>query len=251
MLDAIQRQPLVALLAFAVAALVVVIGLETGFGSRFSPAIPAEPTRAAAPFEAKLMPPLAATDPDRTYPEMAARPLFVPLRRPAPPADPVAQSNFKPGQYTLSGVIIAGDTRIAMLREKGNNSIHRVEKGQEVVSGTGLKVAEITPESVTLAQGKDQEVLPLKPQKVAPGSVAPPLPGPFGPPVPGAPGAPGVAPAHPPAAPATAQFGPVPAGVQPGAANPAAGTVPQATTTPMTPEELLARRRARRAQQAE
>src|SRR6185437_6999745 len=112
-------------LAAAAAILVVVIGLETGFGARFGPSIPAGVSKPAAPYEAKLMPALAPTDADRSYPEMAARPLFVPLRRPAPAAEPAQQANIKRGLYTLQGVTIAGDTRIALLREKSTGHIVR------------------------------------------------------------------------------------------------------------------------------
>ncbi len=242
MLAILQRQPLVALLAIAAALLAVAIGLETGFGSRLGPSIPAGVSKPAAPFEAKLMPALAPTDPERSYPEMTARPLFVPLRRPAPPAEPVQQANLKRGLYTLQGVTIAGDTRIALLREKSTGHIVRAEKGKDL---NGMKVAEVTPESVVLSVGTDQEVIPL--QVVKPGAPGPTTPpgGPFGPsgPAGGFTGpATSVTPPQVPGAAPQAQPGPT------HPTNPVAPAVPQATTTPMTPEELLARRRARRAQ---
>lgn len=240
MLAVFQRQPLLAVLAVAAVLLFVAIGLETGFGARLAPAIPTAATKSAAAFEAKLLPALAAASPEASYPEMTARPLFVPARRPSPPAEVAAQSNFKRGQFVLQGVTIVGDTRIAMLREKSNGHVHRVEKGGDL---NGVKVAEISPESVTLAQGAEQEVLPLQVQKTAPGAAAPALPGPFGPSGPTPPQS------HP--APGNVPFTPPQAPPPPGAANPAAAAVPQATTAPMTPEELLARRRSRRAQQTE
>jgi len=245
MLAIFQRQPLIAVLAVVAALLAVAIGLETGFGARLGPSVPAGVSKPAAPFEAKLLPALAATDPERSYPEMAARPLFVPLRRPAPPAEPAQQANIKRGLYTLQGVTIAGDIRIALLREKSTGHIVRAEKGKDL---NGMKIAEVTPESVTLAVGSDQEVIPL--QVVKPGTAPPGAPGgPFGPSGPaGAPAAAAPPGTQPPVAtqnPAAqgGSFGP-----SPHPANPAAAAVPQATTTPMSPEELLARRRARRAQ---
>jgi len=246
MLAILQRQPLIAILAVAAVLLVAVIGFETGFGARLGPAIPAGVSKPAAPYEAKLLPALAASDPERSYPEMAARPLFVPLRRPAPPAEPVQQANLKRGLYTLQGVTIAGDTRIALLREKSTGHIVRAEKGKDL---NGMKIAEVNPDSVTLAVGSEQEVIALQVVKPAPGPMTAPG-GPFGPSGPA--GAAAVAPpgTQPPAAgtpnpapQAGPSFGPAPHG-----ANPGSPTVPQATTTPMTPEELLARRRARRAQ---
>ena len=236
MLAILQRQPLIAILAVAAVLLVAVIGFETGFGARLGPAIPAGVSKPAAPYEAKLLPALAASDPERSYPEMAARPLFVPLRRPAPPAEPVQQANLKRGLYTLQGVTIAGDTRIALLREKSTGHIVRAEKGKDL---NGMKIAEVNPDSVTLAVGSEQEVIALQVVKPTPGPITAPG-GPFGPSGPAGAPAPGAV--QPPTA-----SGPHPPQGAPGT-NPAAPTVPQATTAPMTPEELLARRRARRAQ---
>ena len=256
MIDFLQRQPLLALLAAAAVVLVAIIGVETGFGTRLAPRVPAGVARPAAPPEVKLLPPLAAGNADTLYPEMAARPLFVPLRRPAPPAEVAAAGAMKKGQFVLQGVTIAGETRIALLREKTTGKIHRVEKGQDL---NGMKLAEVTPESVTLAQGADQEVLPLQVQKPAPASAA--QAGPFGGVAPGlgfpapnpavpqpggfAPAVPQPVPAPVPGGPPQADFGPHPPG------NPAARPTGEATTAPMSPEELLARRRARRAQQNE
>jgi len=242
MVGALERQPLIGTLAIVAAALVGVIGVETGFGTRLAPSIPAMTVRPAAPFEAKLLPPLEEPNPEQAYPETVARPLFVPLRRPAPAQDAAAQQAMRRGQFVLQGVTIAGDTRIALLKEKSTGHVVRAEKGKEV---NGLKVTEVTPESVTLEQGKEQEVLPLQVGKAGPSNVAPNT-GPFGPPgVPGvfsagpaAGAAPGL-PAHPLPAPPSST------------SNPAAPSVPQASGAPLTPEELLARRRARREQQTQ
>lgn len=238
MLSLFQRQPLIGILAIACAALAAAIGLETGFGARFGPSIPSGPVRSATPFEAKLLPPVAPVNAEQEYPEMVARPLFAPLRRPAPPVEAAPQSAMKRGQYILQGVTIAGDTKIALLREKSTGRIYRVEKGHEV---NGIKLADVAPESATLAQGSEQEVLPLQVMKSPPIGNAP-APGPFGP-------APGAATAHPGAA------NPIGARTQGGAhsaiPNPPPTPLPQATTAPLTPEELLARRRARRADQTQ
>jgi hypothetical protein len=242
MLAILQRQPLIAVLAAAAVLLVVVLGLETGFGARLGPSIPAGVSKPAAPFEAKLFPALAPTDPERSYPEMAARPLFVPLRRPAPAAEPAQQANLKRGLYTLQGVTIAGDIRIALLKEKSTGHIVRAEKGKDL---NGMKIAEVTPQSVTLALGNEQEVISMEVVKPGPGPTTAPG-GPFGPGVAPAAAPPAAQPqagAPNPAPHAGASFGPTPR-----EANPGPPPVPQATTTPMSPEELLARRRARRAQ---
>ena len=249
MRELFQRQPVAVVLAAAAIVLLVVIGFETGFGWHLGPSISAGTSRPAAPFRAKLMPPLAAAAPEQLYPEMATRPLFVPLRRPAPAAEQAAASNMKKGQFVLQGVTIAGDTKIALLREKSTGHIHRIEKGHEV---NGMKLADVSPESVTLAQGSDQEVLPL--QVMKPGANAHPNAiGPFGPPGAG----PGFVPGAPTPANANPLAAPPPAGavnaqgipMQTFPQNPTGAAVPQATTAPLSPEELLARRRARRSQQ--
>lgn len=246
-------------LAVLAAVLVVVIGMELGFGTRLRSALNSSPKRAAA-AEAKLLPPLIATAPEQAYPETATRPLFTPTRRPAPEAVVATQSTFQRGQFLLQGVTIVGDNRIALLREKSTGRTHRVERGREV---NGIKVAEIQPEAVTLAQGSETEVLTLDVQKVgaAPaGAGAVPL-GPFAGPASPPPQAPppGTAPLAQPVAsmPIPARIpgapvmpsGGVPAPASVPAANPTQPSVPEATTNPMSPEELLARRRARRTQQ--
>ena len=192
---------------------------------------------------------MAAIDAQDAYPEMVARPLFTPTRRPAPPAEAQPQAQFKRDQYVLQGVIIAGDTRIAMLREKATGKVYRVEKGHDL---NGVTLAEVNPESVTLALGKDQEVLPLQVLKQPPLGAAQ-SPGPFGAATAGAVPlpVPGQAPQNPAATP---QPGNVPGNGEKGPEfgppmNRAPGAVPQATSAPLTPEELLARRRARRVQQ--
>jgi hypothetical protein len=248
----LQRQPLLAALAAVAIALVVAIGVETGFGARLGASVPAGVSRPASPQELKLLPPLAAINADTQYPETTSRPLFVPLRRPAPPADVAQASAMKRGQFVLQGITIAGDIRIALLRDKSTGHIHRVEKGHEL---GGMKVAEVTPESVTLMQGNEQEVLPLQVLKPGPGGAVN-TTGPFGgpaqqpQPIPTPPGAPQAAISRPGmiTAPGSAangephpDFGPAP--------NPAARAPGEAAAAPMSPEELLARRRARRAQQ--
>lgn len=251
-----QRQPLVIALAGIAVLLAVVLAAETGFGTRMGPALPGVNVKPAAPPEAKLLPALTPTNADQLYPETTARPLFIATRRPAPPAETAQQSAMKRGQFVLHGVIIAGNTKIAMLREKANGRIHRVERGQEI---NGMKLAEVLPESVTLAQGSEQEVLPLQVLRAgAPGQppvAAPAATGPF----------PSAAPVAPPVQPSLPNplVNPMVPGVRQGsnAPNPnvsnanALGFGPMVTpnvpttSAPISPEELLARRHARRTQQ--
>lgn len=257
MMDFVRRQPLMTALAAIAVVLLVAIVVEAQLGPRLLAQAP--PSRKAASTEVKLVPPVAAVAPEQAYPQMTARPLFTPTRRPAPAVEVAQAQAFQKGQFVLLGVTIAGNTRIAMLREKANGRLHRLAKGEEV---NGIKVAEIDPDSVKMTQGGDSEVVALTVQKAIPGAV-PVLIGPFAgsggpagfpigpqgaPPQPNMPGQP----ANPAAAPqpqpnppaAVGQFGPLPQGVNP--PNPPFAQQPAQTSVPMTPEELLARRRARR-----
>jgi hypothetical protein len=163
---------------------------------------------------------------------------------------------------------------VALLKDKSAGRIYRIEKGGDL---NGTKVSSIEPERVTLQLGDDTEVLELTVQKgsAAPATAsaaAPPQPGlgPFGAPgaaaaaadraaaaaaaASGAPPVAGMPPAgsvgQPPVMPPRPGSGPIPTGPAPSGAgpSPAAPAAGQA----VTPEELLARRRAaRRAQQAQ
>ena len=253
-----HRNPVIVALAVLAALLAAALALEIALGGRV--AADSAPRR-AVPGEAKLLPPLAQVSPEQAYAETAARPLFVPTRRPAPEVAVAAAPAFQRGQFTLQGVIVAGVTRTALLREKANGKIHRLETGKEV---NGVKVLQIDPAVVTIGMGEEREVLPLTVQRAgppgAPGAAPPPFAtagqGPFAVPASGFP-----QPGAPPRLPQGAQsLGagsvPFPTGPQPPAnpgaspnVAPPAGAANPTGTAPMSPEELLARRRARRAQQ--
>jgi hypothetical protein len=254
MFSILQRHPLIIALSALAAILAAVVVAELGLGASLRTRMTANPAKSAAPNDARLLPPQQLAQAEQLYPEVAARPLFTPTRRPAPAAAP--PSTYTPGQFVLQGVIVAGNTRTAMLREKSSGRIHRVEAGREI---NGIKIAEIDREAVTLTQGADREVLTM--QVLRPGAV--PVPGqppgaagPFGPLLPGAaspPGQPVAAAPEPAAPPVLRSPGLIPNVPNPPAAplpgtNPAA---PAASTSPMSPEELLARRRARRGQQSQ
>jgi general secretion pathway protein N len=263
--NVLRQNPLALALSVIAAILVVVIVAEAWLGRSLWSAATASSAKPAAPADAKMIPPLAVVVPDQAYPETAARPLFTPTRRPAPAAPSVANTMTK-GQFTLMGVIAVRDQRTALLREKSGGKVHRVDRGKEI---NGMTLTAVENDQVTLSQGGDQEVLTLQVQKgpaVAAAAPAAPSAGPFGPmagqpaagpgPTPAGQPGPGVAPAQPAPQPAIANRPPTP----PNPANPAQrsgfGPFPQSQqsggtseATPMTPEELLARRRARRGQQ--
>jgi general secretion pathway protein N len=253
MMPWLQGNPILGVLAALVIILAVVIGVEGEFGANLGSVVRPGAARRAAATDAKLLPPLIAIAPEVAYPETVARPLFTPTRRPAPEAPPVAQSTFQKGQFVLQGVIVVGDNRVAMLREKSSGRIIRIERGREV---NGIKVVEIQPETVTLSLGSEEEKLSLNVQKAVPGQPATAAVAPQGPFALTPPAAAAVAtpPAGLPAAnaPPLARPAVTPGAAQPNAApNPTARPATDAATTPMSPEELLARRRARRNPQSE
>jgi hypothetical protein len=271
----LKRYPLASALAILAIVLVAVLALEVASGASIAQRLSGGASSRPAVIQTKLLPTIAAANPEQEYSEFAGRPLFTPTRRPAPPqAVAGGPATMAKGQFTLAGVTIAGETRIALLREKSSGRTVRVEQGKEV---NGITVAKIEPDQVTLAQAGDQEVVPMLVSKAAAPPAGMPVPaapaaGPFAPP-PGAappvqPGAnpvsrPANAPAAQPPAPAAQPplfgpggFGPFRA---PGAATPQPSPVQDPTTAtppvsqaaPLTPEELLARRRARRNQQTQ
>jgi len=253
-MDWIQRNPLVAALCLFGAVLLIVIAGEAVYGPSLASLLQSSPHRKGVAADAKLLPPLVVAGAEQAYPETTARSLFIPTRRPAPEAPADEKGNKAKGQYVLVGVIVVGDNRTAMLKEKSTGRVFHVERGKDV---NGIKVAEIEPEVVTLAMGNDKEVLPLTVQKGA--AAAPGHPGAA--PVPAAPQGPFAGTAAAQEAEAAEKqaavpgqpFAPPGANSPPGAQpnNPAARAKEAAkpnAPAPLSTEELLARRRARRAQ---
>jgi hypothetical protein len=273
-MDLLRRYPLVSALAILAGVLVLVLALEYASSAALHEKVSGTATSQGVPVQTKLLPPIPAVNPEQEYAETGARPLFIPTRRPAPVLAQANAGTMAKGQFILTGVISAGGMKIALLREKASGRVVRVEQGKDV---NGITVAQIEPEQVTLAQGGDKEVVPLlvtkgaapAPTAAVPAAAA----GPFA-----APAAPNAAPGANPAArppvvaqPVVAQpaappgpaanpgslFGPRPGGLTPGnsyippAPDPTTGTPPTSQAAPLTPEELLARRRARRTQQSQ
>jgi hypothetical protein len=252
-------------LAATAAVLLVVIAWETGWGEGLHARLPTRSLPAAAPVGPKLLPQLVASAPEQAWPETATRPIFVPGRRPAPALN--APNAMRKGQFILQGTTIVGPLSIAMLKETSTGRLYRLEKGRDL---QGMTLAEVAPDRVTLRAGEDSETLLLMVTKAA--AAAPGAPAPFVQSGPFTPSAPAAAPppltAAMPAA-ASGPQGPVGASgvpqastiTRPVAAGAAAaglppgmptGAPPAASTdsSAMTPEEILARRRAaRRSQQ--
>jgi len=209
----------IALWGGTAALLALAIGVEHYVGSEEPAARPRAPAKVA---DARMLPPFSITAVDQVAPETAARPLFTPTRRPAPPPATV-QATMKKGQFVLTGVTVSADASFAFLREVASGKTKSVRQGAEL---NGLRVDLVEPRRVVLRQGQETEDLLLAIQTPAKSSAQVLVPGPrsgtpnlFAPGGVATPGAPGGPP--PEAKPGTAV---PPPGAQP--------TNPAATPTP-------------------
>ncbi|MGE0357068.1 MAG: hypothetical protein AB7P08_09145 [Burkholderiales bacterium] len=236
--------------AGACLALVGILALEYRFGGSSAGQGPRAPARVA---EAKLLPAFRLSADSREGSQTTERPLFVPGRR-SSPALAGGPGVLKKGQFILQGTTLVGSLSIAMLKEVSTGTIHRVEKGGEIL---GMKLAEVSAEQVVLKAGEDTETLELLVARGAGNAAAAVERGPFASPAPG-PATPGgqpqAAPGSPLPAPAasvgSATIGGVPAAALGGRVTAGGLSVTPPTATPgsaaMTPEEIIARRRAAR-----
>jgi len=231
----------------ALGAVVALIGWETDWGRELTraPVVPDLP--APAPVTLALLPDYRVEDGVQSRQQTVERPVFVPTRRPAPPAVPAAQEAAKPrmqkGQFVLTGTAVVEQKSVAFLRETAGGKSRSVRVGETI---NGLVVAEVKPDRVRLMMGEDSEELLLK-VAAGPRTTVQPVQ----PVAAGGPGAPGAPVAGQPGGPA---MGGGPAAAAPGAAVPGAGAPGQAAVDRAgytdTEASLLERRRAARAAQA-
>ena len=164
----------VLLLGGALAAEHFIGGADVGQGAH-------PPARVA---DARLLPSFALPPEPQPASETVTRPLFVPTRRPSPPAPAAAASAMKRGQFVLMGVTITPEASFAFLKEVAGGKTHSVRKGSQV---SGITVDTVEPRRVVLRQGEEREDLPLNVQVPARTAQAPGAAMPGGvPPAPGA-----------------------------------------------------------------
>src|SRR5205814_2754255 len=111
------------------AALFVVIGLETRWGRALDrrPDL-AEPI-APKPVVASLLPEYSIAGGAAGHTEMVQRTLFNPTRRPAPAAAAAAAGTLQRGQFALTGTLMIDGKSTAFLREVAGNKPRRVLAG--------------------------------------------------------------------------------------------------------------------------
>lgn len=243
MIKTVLRGPyaLSALIGAGIVLALIAIGLELEWGKTTRTGVAAMRMEPAKVADAGLLPDFHLPAIDQGFPEAAARPIFVPTRRPTPPA-PVVQvvSAMRKGQFILLGTSITKDFGdVALLKEISTNRTHVARKGDKI---NGITVDKVEPHRVVLKEGVESEDVDIKTQGSPKGGLPPvaqpgaifPQPG-FPPPAGMAP-----TPGMPfPVSPPSPMPPPLPGPNQP-AANPGAQ---------ITPEEILARRRAARSQQ--
>ena len=146
-----------------------VIYLELSFG----PSHPAASPIAPGPPEPAV---LLVADPGFTmkplddFSEIAQRPLFIPSRRPLPPdtePPPPGPRKAERHRFTLKGVVIVGDERMAVLvnQRRRSRTVLRVVEGQQI---DGWLVEAIMPDRVVLRQGETREEVALRDTLKAP-----------------------------------------------------------------------------------
>ena len=224
----------------ALGTVAVLIGWETDWGRQLTRAPVVPDVAAPAPVTLALLPDDRAQDGAESRQQTVERPVFVPTRRPAPPAVSAAQEAAKPrmqkGQFVLTGTAVVEQKSVAFLRESAGGKSRSVRVGETI---NGLLVAEVKPDRIRLTMGEDSEELLLK-VAVGPRTTIQPA-------QPTAPGAPGAPTAGQPGGPAAG--GGAPAASSPGTGGPvqAPGAQPGAGDAETS---LLERRRAARAAQA-
>ncbi|MFH1600422.1 MAG: hypothetical protein ABIH12_09160 [Pseudomonadota bacterium] len=129
-----------ALAAWALALLVLAIA---GMGANFGPH-PDDPTLAPALPQVELSEIGPRLGPPSQYAEVAQRPLLIPSRRPAAVSE--AGDQDAPLDFTLTGVLIAGDFRAVMLQTADGSRNQRVREGDQV-EGTSWRLVSLEPRS--------------------------------------------------------------------------------------------------------
>lgn len=116
------------------------------------------------PAAAVVDAPEAFTDlpPIESFSETVARPLFMATRRPPEPEEPEVEAEPTAGaqrnMFNLLGIVISSDERVALVTRRRGGDFLRLVVGQRV---DGWLVVAIEPDSMTLSQGDETEMLKL------------------------------------------------------------------------------------------
>ncbi len=135
--------------------LCLILGGVIYFELSFDPSPPAASLIALGPPKPAV---LLVADPGFTmkplddFTEIARRPLFIPSRRPLPPAtEPPRPRMVERHRFTLTGVVIVADERMAVLQRRRSRKVLRVVEGQQI---DRWLVEAIMPDRVVIRQGE-------------------------------------------------------------------------------------------------
>jgi general secretion pathway protein N len=134
---------------FAWSALVWVLA-QAGMGARYR-LHPDDPTQIESLPQPALSRAQSSLEPFSSYAVVAERPLFNPDRRPAPPSEGDTTAAAPPEapaelDLVLTSVIIAGDTRIAVVADRAGGESQSLKIGQSLVGGqSSWRLAELNP----------------------------------------------------------------------------------------------------------
>jgi len=143
------------------ALLVVVIGLQVGWGAGLKPPPLVEAPVAPAPVATAVIPEFRIDGGTEAMKSTVERPLFNATRRPAPTVvAEAAKPTIQRGQFQLTGTMITDQGAIAFLKETaGAGKARSVRKGDSI---NGMVVAEVATDRVKLTMGDDSEDVELK-----------------------------------------------------------------------------------------
>jgi general secretion pathway protein N len=195
-----RRRRSAALLPLLLAALCAALGWKVydDWRTVSADAAAAAPETAAAPAGASAAP-LAAADlalalpPPERFAVIVERPLFSPTRRPAPPPEEMAQAEPPPEEplpeeeppadaepppvvdFTLTGIVIAGSERYALVERHEDGRTVQVTEGGDV---NGWFAVLIDPDRAVFRNGATEEELLLRTATPVPQDRIPPRPAP-------------------------------------------------------------------------
>jgi hypothetical protein len=118
----------------------------------------AGPVRATAASSLQDAPAIAALPPLAEFSATTERPLFAPSRRPSPGAAPPGASAIE-SRYRLQGLVIAGNSRRALVAEIASGRRFEVGEGEAI---EGWIVRRIERNAITLASPSGEATLTLR-----------------------------------------------------------------------------------------
>lgn len=146
------------LAALAAWSLALVLLALLGLGANFGPH-PDNPGLAPPVPVVQLSEVGRRLGPLSSYDEVGRRPLLTPDRRPS--AVGSADGEEKPFDFELTGVLLAGDFKAALLQSRDGSRSQRVRIG-EMVPGTGWRLVSLEPRSAAFDGPQGRQTLDLR-----------------------------------------------------------------------------------------